>query len=167
MKVFKLVALIFLISLVGFGCSQKKQEEANIPGLGVEGEDKDMVQTITSPEVVEPQTAAAPQPTPQPAPQPAAQPIEVASKAPENIPAVAQVSEGLGRNKQIQLALKNANLYFGEVDGKMGPLTRKAVEEFQKEKGLKVDGKMGPITWGELQKYLNAQPSAPAKKAKK
>jgi hypothetical protein len=40
-------------------------------------------------------------------------------------------------------------------------------KEFQKMKGLKVDGKVGPMTWGELQKYLNVQPSAPAGKAKR
>ena len=68
---------------------------------------------------------------------------------------------GIERNKQIQAALKNAKLYFGEVDGKIGPLTRKAIEEFQGMKGLKVDGKVGPVTWREMEPYLHAQaPSA-------
>jgi len=166
MKVFKFAALIFLVSLVAFGCTQKKQDMANLPGLGMEGEDKDMVQTVTSPEVIESQPAAVQaQVSVQPM-QPAGQPIEVATNAVE-APVVVPVSQGLERNKQIQTALKNANLYFGEVDGKLGPLTRKAIEEFQKMKGLKVDGKVGPITWGELQKYLNVQPSAPAGKAKR
>ena len=73
-------------------------------------------------------------------------------------PAVPSVD--LERNKQIQTALKNVNLYMGEIDGKMGPMTRKAVEEFQKTKGLKVDGKVGPMTWAELQKCLVAAPVA-------
>lgn len=58
------------------------------------------------------------------------------------------------RNRLIQTALKNANLYTGEIDGKIGPLTKKAVEEFQRLKGLKVDGKVGPQTWAALKDYL-------------
>ncbi len=58
------------------------------------------------------------------------------------------------RNKDIQRALKNANFYTGAIDGKIGPKTKKAIEEFQKAKGLKADGKVGPKTWAELEKYL-------------
>ena len=53
--------------------------------------------------------------------------------------------------------MKNAGFYAGTVDGKIGPKTKKAVEEFQKSKGLKVDGKIGPKTWAELEKYLVQQ----------
>lgn len=141
MKAFKLVAFIFLISLVAFGCSKKRQEVSGLSGLDIE-EDKDVVmQVITSPEEV--------------------QPLEI--KMEEERKEIPLPAEGPERDKQIQTALRNANLYFGEIDGKIGPLTRKAIEEFQKMKGLKVDGKVGPITWGELQKYLNLQP-APSRK---
>lgn len=154
MRIAKLVFFIFLISIIAFGCSPKKQELSGVAGLGLEGEDKDMiVQTITSPEVTEPQPA--PQQSPAQSVQPA--PIEVSPV--ETTVAIPLPSEGVEKNKQIQIALKNANLYFGEIDGKIGPLTRKAIEEFQKMKNLKVDGKVGPITWGELQKYLNIQPT--------
>ena len=61
------------------------------------------------------------------------------------------------RNKDVQAALKNAGFYAGSVDGKMGPKTKKAIEEFQKAKGLKADGKVGPKTWAELEKYLAQQ----------
>ena len=61
------------------------------------------------------------------------------------------------RNKDIQKALKNAGLYTGSVDGKLGPKTKKAIEEFQSSKGLKADGKVGPKTWAELEKYLVQQ----------
>lgn len=37
-------------------------------------------------------------------------------------------------------------------DGIFGPLTKQAVQEFQKSKGLKPDGVVGPITWAELKK---------------
>ncbi|QKE72647.1 hypothetical protein HPK19_07435 [Arthrobacter citreus] len=36
------------------------------------------------------------------------------------------------------------------VDGKFGPLTEKAIRDFQKKKGLTIDGKVGPITWSKL-----------------
>jgi peptidoglycan hydrolase-like protein with peptidoglycan-binding domain len=59
------------------------------------------------------------------------------------------------RNKDIQRALTNAGFYSAAIDGKIGPRTKKAIEEFQKAKGLKADGKVGPKTWMELEKYLS------------
>ncbi|MCX5693708.1 MAG: peptidoglycan-binding domain-containing protein [Candidatus Omnitrophica bacterium] len=53
---------------------------------------------------------------------------------------------------EIQTALKNAGFYTGNVDGKIGPKSKKAIEEFQKANGLKVDGKVGPKTWEALSK---------------
>lgn len=146
MKTYKVIIFIFLMAFIAFGCSKKKQDISNLSAFGVEGEDKDMVmQVITSPEVLEPQ----------PATQPTAEPIQVEAGPVETMQAIPLEAEGTQRNIQIQTALKNANLYFGEIDGKIGPLTRKAIEEFQKMKGLKVDGKVGPITWSQLQRYLN------------
>ncbi|MBI4437167.1 MAG: peptidoglycan-binding protein, partial [Candidatus Omnitrophica bacterium] len=52
-------------------------------------------------------------------------------------------------------ALQQAGFYGGGIDGKVGPLTQKAIEDFQRSKGLKVDGKVGPMTWGELEKHLS------------
>ena len=73
--------------------------------------------------------------------------------APPSAPApVKQVQQD--RNKEIQKALKAAGLYEGAIDGKIGQKTKKAIEEFQKSKGLKVDGKVGPKTWAEMEKYL-------------
>jgi peptidoglycan hydrolase-like protein with peptidoglycan-binding domain len=63
----------------------------------------------------------------------------------------------LARNKDIQTALKAANFYTGNIDGKIGPKTKRAIVEFQKAKGLKADGKVGPKTWVELEKYLTTQ----------
>jgi len=39
------------------------------------------------------------------------------------------------------------------IDGKFGPITQYAVEQFQYDFGLHIDGIVGPQTWGELQ-YL-------------
>ena len=79
-------------------------------------------------------------------------------------PAVASVSTSstfaappqgsVEKAKTIQLALKQAGYYGGNVDGKVGPVTQKAIEDFQRAKGLKADGKVGPRTWAELAKYL-------------
>jgi len=60
----------------------------------------------------------------------------------------------LTKEKEIQTALRNAGFYGGSIDGKIGPKTKKAIEDFQKANGLVVDGKVGPKTWGELEKYL-------------
>lgn len=66
--------------------------------------------------------------------------------------------------QEIQTALKNAGFYTGAIDGKKGPLTTKATEEFQKSKGLKVDGKVGPKTWIALSAYLNPPVEASSNK---
>ena len=56
--------------------------------------------------------------------------------------------------RDIQIALKNAGFDPGGIDGKLGPMTKQAIKEFQRAKGLKIDGKVGPKTWAELGKYL-------------
>jgi murein L,D-transpeptidase YcbB/YkuD len=58
-------------------------------------------------------------------------------------------------NKDIQTALKNAGYYIGDIDGKIGPKTREAIMEFQKDHGLKVDGVVGRNTWEILSEYYN------------
>ena len=61
--------------------------------------------------------------------------------------------------KEIQQALKNAGFYDGEIDGKIGPKTKKAVEDFQAKNNLKVDGKVGSKTWEKLREHLNVSPT--------
>lgn len=48
--------------------------------------------------------------------------------------------------KDIQRALRQAGYYSGAIDGVFGPLTEKAVKNFQRDHGLKVDGITGPVT---------------------
>jgi peptidoglycan hydrolase-like protein with peptidoglycan-binding domain len=63
---------------------------------------------------------------------------------------------------EIQTALKNAGFYAGNVDGKIGPKTKKAIEAFQKANGLKADGKVGPKTWEAMSKH--SSPAEPVKR---
>jgi peptidoglycan hydrolase-like protein with peptidoglycan-binding domain len=62
-----------------------------------------------------------------------------------------------GRIRQIQTALRKAGFYKGEIDGKEGPQTTRAIKAFQKAKGLNPDGVVGSKTWEELEKYLKAR----------
>jgi peptidoglycan hydrolase-like protein with peptidoglycan-binding domain len=60
-------------------------------------------------------------------------------------------------NQQIQAALKNAGYYTGEIDGKIGPMTKKAIKDFQAANSLEADGKVGTKTWAALSIHLNPQ----------
>lgn len=65
-------------------------------------------------------------------------------------------------NQQIQEALKSAGYYDGKVDGSIGPKTKRAIESFQTDNGLKADGKVGPRTWAKLGAHLTAGTVEPA-----
>lgn len=54
---------------------------------------------------------------------------------------------------EIQTALKNAGFYQGQLDGKMGPGTKEAIQKFQEKNGLTPDGVLGSRTWSLLIKY--------------
>ena len=140
-----LVALV-LLPLAIFGCkgkvekSQAPETSAAMPEAMAPAGD-----TLATQEPA--QTVATETIPPSAAPQVAQTPVQQ--------PAVSQTSDT--RNKDIQKALKNAGFYSGSIDGKLGPKTKKAIEEFQSSKGLKADGKVGPKTWAELEKYLVQQ----------
>ena len=58
------------------------------------------------------------------------------------------------RIRQIQMALQKAGYYKGEIDGKLGVRTKRAVKGFQKAKKLNPDGIAGEKTWEALKQYL-------------
>lgn len=54
----------------------------------------------------------------------------------------------------IQKALKGAGYYAGSIDGKIGPDSREAIRNFQRDNGLTADGVCGKQTWTKLKTYL-------------
>lgn len=56
--------------------------------------------------------------------------------------------------RDVQLALKRANINPGPVDNKMGKKTISAIRNFQQANGLKVDGVVGRQTWSKLRPYI-------------
>lgn len=57
-------------------------------------------------------------------------------------------------SRDIQAALKEAGYYEGPIDGKLGPKSRKAIRDFQTNRGLTVDGVAGTNTKKALLQYL-------------
>ena len=87
-----------------------------------------------------------------------------------NIRVKARVGKSREGIKQIQLCLKNAGFYAGNIDGVRGRSTRKAIREFQKANGLKADAVVGPKTWELLNKYASgaaAQTTPPVEEGAK
>lgn len=55
--------------------------------------------------------------------------------------------------RAIQQALRNAGYYNGEIDGKVGSGTKRAIREFQRAQGLTTDGVCGRQTWEQLKQF--------------
>lgn len=142
MRKYLLIILIVVFSIYMFGCGKKE--------AGIEESQESMSMEVLS----VPGMNAAP-----------------AAKAPEVTQAAPVLQAQLGplppagpykpTKQEIQIALKNAGFYSGEIDGKIGPMSKKAIEDFQKANNLQADGKVGLTTWNALSKYLNPEP-APA-----
>jgi peptidoglycan hydrolase-like protein with peptidoglycan-binding domain len=114
--------------------------------------------TVPAPEVKAPEVKT---------PAPAAQPVLPAPTQVAKLESLPPAGPYKPSAIEIQTALKNAGYYTSVVDGKFGPMSKKAVAEFQKANGLEADGKVGPKTWAVLGKYLNPAPPAPAAPGKK
>ncbi len=138
-------------ALVVTGCAKKSNEQASISGTGFES-------TGTSTEELAqlPQTSTASQ-------QASVEvlPIEtspITQGVPSAVSPISSSASGLSHEQQIQTALKNAGLYQGNIDGKLGPASKRAISEFQTSHGLKADGKVGPKTWAALEPYVSGAP---------
>jgi len=140
--VFITLALVMIIYLTGCGKKQQSLEEMQEP--------------MSMEELGTLSTQAKPAPEPN---IPAAQPAPVTETKLESLPPAGPYKPTA---QEIQTALKNAGFYTGLIDGKLGPLSKKAIQEFQKANNLDSDGKVGLKTWGVLSQYLNPLPT-PAK----
>jgi peptidoglycan hydrolase-like protein with peptidoglycan-binding domain len=149
MKRYVFLLFVFILVVYLIGCGQKKKEEEfltmdELGAIRIEPATVNELQPEAKTDIIV--RDIPPQPAPTIPPPPTA--ASVSAKP---------------SSREIQAALKNAGYYLGEVDGKIGRLTQKAIEDFQEANGLKVDGKVGPKTWSVLSKYLTIQP-APVKK---
>jgi peptidoglycan hydrolase-like protein with peptidoglycan-binding domain len=63
--------------------------------------------------------------------------------------------------KDLQQILTGQGYTVGPIDGIFGPLTKSAVQAFQKVKGLVPDGIVGPLTWDALRGKVAAASVVP------
>jgi len=157
MKNFVLVVVGVFCLTTFIGCNKHKKDDTtdlngvttdNVVSVDNSSQNADMSNSV--PVVVENSSAAASTEVAEPA----------MASAPDDSSTITKPT-----NEEIQQALKNAGIYDGKVDGKIGPKTKKAIENFQSQNGLKADGKVGRKTWKLLAPYLNkstevANPSA-------
>jgi murein DD-endopeptidase MepM/ murein hydrolase activator NlpD len=61
-------------------------------------------------------------------------------------PTAAAAARGSPGVAALQVALRGAGVYAGDIDGRAGPQTRRAVRLLQRRRGLVVDGIAGPVT---------------------
>jgi peptidoglycan hydrolase-like protein with peptidoglycan-binding domain len=153
MKKYLLITAVMFFSFYMFGCGKKQtaMEESQEP-MSMEAMSAIGTNAQTAPE---PKAAESKVETAQPSP--------VSQAKLEPLPPTGPYKP---KATEIQTALKNAGFYNGPIDGKIGPKTKTAIEEFQKANGLKVDGKVGTKTWAILSKHLNPVPvsSKPTKR---
>ena len=139
MKKFLAVAVIVAVGITVFGCGKK--QEAQEPMT------MEALNTINAPAAVTPEAKAIAE---------SSAAVQAPAQQVESVPAVPSIP-AKPSPMDIQTALKNAGYYSGNIDGKIGLKSKKAIEDFQKANGLTADGKVGPKTWAALSKYLTAQ----------
>ena len=156
-----LLAVGLALTLSIAGCAKKPAETSNPQGTSF-----DSISTTDElaqlPQVATPNQQTAVEALPvetSPVTQGAPMAAPTAPAVPTAIPVPADTgTASLSHDKKIQTALKNAGYYQGNIDGKVGPASKKAIEAFQKDQGLKVDGKVGPKTWAALEPFLSGTP---------
>ena len=152
------VAVLLGLSLVAVGCNKKSTDQASLTSSPT-GFDSMTTEELTQlPQVsgISSQQSAVEVLPIETSPTTQAVPVAYTSENTSGVSSAKQASKDSPEyNKNIQIALKNAGLYNGNIDGKLGPASQKAIEAFQKNNGLKVDGKVGPKTWAALEPYLN------------
>jgi len=146
---FIILALVLTVYLVGCGKKEVAMEESQEP-MSMESLSTVTTETKAVPDAKTQATQVAPA-------------VEVTT-APAKLEPLPPSGPYKPTAQEIQTALKNAGFYSGAIDGKSGPMTKKAIEEFQKANGLKADGKVGTKTWSILSNHLNPPVEAKPKK---
>ncbi|MFA5275286.1 MAG: peptidoglycan-binding domain-containing protein [Candidatus Omnitrophota bacterium] len=139
MKKFLVLLAASMFTFGVFGCAKKQAEEAQEPMT---------MEAMSTVNVASPAGTETKAPGAQ-----VTQPVVPATEAAklEPLPPAGPFKPSL---IDIQTALMNAGFYTGNVDGKTGPKTKKAIEAFQKANNLKADGRVGPKTWELLKTHL-------------
>ena len=156
MKKYVVIITLMIFSIYMFGCGKKQAAEELQEPMSLEA--LSALNTTTQPPTI-PEPVRALESKPQ-----MAQTQQLAVAKLEPLPPAGPFKPTA---LEIQTALKNANFYTGAVDGKIGPMTRKAIEAFQKANNLQADGKVGPKTWAALSQYLNPPAATTPAKTKK
>ncbi len=153
-KLVLLMAAVFVVATI-IGCSKKKNAEENVLDNMSNGATSENVVSVTDASAGSNGTVPVV--------------VDNAEAVPQTTGEMATGAETTDKPtpKQIQQALKNAGFYAGKIDGNIGPKTKKAIEAFQAQNGLKADGKVGVKTWKVLSAHLNqatevANPTAQA-----
>ena len=137
------VIVILAVSLTG--CEKKPKEEALMPVIENLADSSQATTTSTDAVVIDEGTEG--------------QVATANESMGGSMPTSAEMAGQTGSfhnvsTKDVQTALKNASLYSGNVDGVLGPKTKRAIKEFQTQNKLSADGKVGPRTWQKLEPYL-------------
>ncbi|MFH1621682.1 MAG: peptidoglycan-binding domain-containing protein [Candidatus Omnitrophota bacterium] len=130
---YKIFIFIFIICLVISGCKKRAQES---PFKNKLPQDDSTITVISTDDISEPIIEEE------------VEELEVMSIEIDSSSSIAPTP------KQAQIALKNAGFYKGEIDGKIGPKSKEAIINFQRDNNLAADGKVGPKTWAKLKAHL-------------
>lgn len=142
MKKAGFVILALMVSVYLFGCGKKQQAQETMPET-MSIETLSIVDTKTHGNKVQESNS---------------QEIQIVS-AQQDVPRLEKLPPSgpySPATEEIQKALRNAGYYTGTIDGKRGPKTKKAIEDFQRANSLEVDGRVGPKTWVKLKVQIDA-----------
>lgn len=142
MKKAGFVILALMVSVYLFGCGKKQQAQETMPET-MSIETLSIVDTKTQGNKVQESNS---------------QEIQIVS-AQQDVPRLEKLPPSgpySPATEEIQKALRNAGYYTGTIDGKRGPKTKKAIEDFQRANSLEVDGRVGPKTWAKMKVQMDA-----------
>ena len=154
-NVFHLTLLVVLL-LSAAGCENKSSQETS---ASLTDDDFVILASLAEGETGLGQTAVEIIPVPKISSQGfrTSMPAAAALEAMENEALVVTppTGEDLTFEEKVQISLRNAGFYEGEIDGRVGSQTRSSIKAFQRVNGLKEDGMTGPSTWAKLREYYS------------